>query len=266
MRYKFCVIFAVVVLVSCKTTRTISKPTVKGKSPVVEVIEQIQKAQPQFQTANVNKMVMALEVGERKVNVSATCKIKMDSVIYLSIQPFMGIELFKAEFTTDSLRVFDKMNRRYYTADYSYFSNRFGVKVDFYSLQALLTSRFFCVGGKEIPTDSCKLTPLTAGQNRIDYASENMLQTTTISAQNVVQQVLLKAINSGYQLQTDYSDYLLQNGVNFPQKIALQAGNQKTKATCNFSILRVDFNTDLKFIPTSSERFTRGDLDQLLKK
>lgn len=266
IKYRISIFLIAFALVSCKTVKTISKPTQKGVSPVAEVIAQVMKTEPQFKTANVSKMAMAMEMGERKVNVSATCKIKKDSVLYLSIQPFLGIEMFRAEFTTDSLRVFDKMNRRYYVADYSYFRNRFGVDVDFHSLQSLLTAQFFCVGNKTIKADSCKLKPLTNGLNSIEFATKNMTQSTEISAQNLIQLVLIKAIAKDYQMQTTYSDYSLQNGVNFPQTIALKIGNQTTQASCDFSILRVEFNTDLKFIPTSPERFIRADLDQLLKK
>jgi len=266
MKYKLSIIFAVLVLVSCKTTKTIVKPQLIAINPIAKLIEQVQKNQPQFKTANVSKMSLELQLGERKVNVSATCKIKADSVIYLSIQPFLGIEMFKAEFTKDSLHVFDKMNRRYYATDYSYFSNRFGVNVDFHSIQSLLTAQFFCVGQNQIQTDSCKVTPLTAGENQIDFETKSMSQHTEISALSLLNQVLLKTKGSDYQLQTNYSDYTAVNGVNFPQKIVLQIGNKKTNATCNFSILRVEFNTDLKFIPTSSDRFSYGELDQLLKK
>jgi hypothetical protein len=264
MNRKFIIlsVFFTLVLVSCKTTKTITKPNQEKANPVVEVIEKVRKAQPQFKTANVSKMSMALELGERKVNVTATCKIKKDSVLYISIQPFFGIEMFKAEFTTDSIRVFDKMNRRYYVANYSYFSNRFGVDVNFYNLQELLTAQFFCLGNKDIQLADCVLK----NQNRIEYNPKNMMQTTEISAQNLIQQVLIKAIDKDYQMQTIYSDYLLQNGVNFPQTISLRISSPNTKASCDFSILKVEFDTDLKFIPTNPERFTHADLDQLLKK
>ena len=252
---------------ACKTVKTISKPVADRKAnPVVQIIEQLQKNQPDFRTANVNKMALELEMGERKVNVSATCKIRKDSALYLSIQPFLGIEMFKAEFTTDSVKVFDKMNRRYYTVDYSYFSGRFGVDVDFYSLQSLLTARFFCVGQKNVVTDSCRLSVSTGGLNTIGFETKNMIQETCISDKSVIQQVTLVTKKSNYRLQTAYTDYLLENGVNFPQKISLKISSPKTNANCDFSILKVVFNTDLKFIPTSSERFTHADLDQLLKK
>jgi len=259
-------VLILIVFSGCKTIKTISKSQHGSSNAVAQVIEQVQKNQPQFKTANVSKLSLELQLGERKVNVSATCKIKKDSVIYLSIQPFLGIEMFKAELTTDSLRVFDKMNGRYYTANYSYFSNRFGVNVDFYSIQSLLTAQLFCIGKKEIATENCKLETLPTVGYKIDFENNNMKQTTELSVENVIQNVLLKTINSDYQMQTVYSDYLLQNGVNFPQKIALQVVNQKTQATCDFSILRVEFNTDLKFMPTSADRFTPGNLDQLLKK
>ena len=265
------VVYGMLVLVvgftACKTVKTISKPALEKKiNPMVLFIEQVQKKQPEFRTANVSKMAMELEMGERNVNVSATCKIRKDSALYLSIQPFLGIEMFKAEFTTDSIKVFDKMNRRYYSADYLYFSRRFGVDVDFQSLQSLLTARFFCVGQKAIPADSCRLVAIDNIAKTLNFETGNMIQSTTISLQNVIQSVLLRTKKTDYQLYTAYSDYENINGVNFPQKINLKISSQKTKASCDFSILKVVFDTDIKFIPTSSERFTHADLDQLLKK
>ena len=122
----YCMLVLIVGFTSCKTVKTISKPSMEKKiNPMVQFIEQVQKNQPEFRTANVSKMAMELQMGERNLNVSATCKIRKDSALYLSIQPFLGIEMFKAEFTTDSIKVFDKMNRRYYSADYLYFSRRF---------------------------------------------------------------------------------------------------------------------------------------------
>jgi len=268
MKQKIAIItvFAVLILSACKTTRTITKSIPTTTNAISQVIEQVQKIQPQFKTANINKMSLALEMGERKINVSATCKIKEDSAIFVSIQPFLGIELFKAELTPDSMRVFDKMNHRYYVVDYGYFNKRFGVNVNFYSLQSLLTAQFFCVGKKEIQVDSCKLITLPAGQNKIEYDNNNMLQSTVFSPLYIIQQVILKAKNSNYQLDTAYADYTMVNGINFPQTISLQATNQNTKAACEFSILRVEFNTDLKFSATNPERYTKGDIDQLLKK
>jgi len=270
MKHKLIIIsmLTLLMMVGCKSTKMVSKQAVPTKTTTVasEMIDQVSKTEPQFKTANISKMSMAFNVNEREINVSAVCKIKKDSAIFLSIQPFMGIEMFKAEFKPDSVKVFDKMNHKYYVSDYSFFSKRFGVDVDFYSFQALLSARFFCIGKKDAVTDSCRVSKLENGQNQIEYNSGNMVQQTQVSPLNVIQQVLLKAKNSDYQLQTDYKNYTLVNGVSFPQTIALQASSQKSKASCDFSILRVEFNSDLKLTGTNHDRYTLGNIDQLLKK
>ena len=267
MKLKLIIFSLLVALIfsACKTTRTIPKTDLNIK-PVAQLIEQVQKVQPQFATANVSKMSMALNMDGREVNVSATCKVKKDSALHISIQPFMGIELFKVELLTDSLKVFDKMNRKYYVLDYGFFKNRFGVAVNFYDLQDLLFGQFFCVGQKNVLPDSCKLTALEAGRNKIEYESESMIQNTNISPLNIIEEVLLKAKNTPYQLQTNYTGYAQANGVNYPQKIAIVATNQKNNASCDFSILKVEFNTDINFKPANIERYSLGDIDQLLKK
>jgi len=269
MKYKLSILLAVLVLVSCKTTqKAVVTPVSKTPTtvnPVVEVIEQVKKVQPQFTTANVSKVSMEIQLKERTVNVSATCKIKKDSAIFVSIQPFMGIELFKAELTVDSMKVFDKMNRKFYVVDYGFFNKRFGVAVDFNSLQSLLTGQFFCVGQKGIQADSCKLIAENGTKN-IQFENSKMLQSTYLNDVNTIKQVVLKAKGSDYQLQTDFADYAVVNGVNFPQKINLTATSDKSKGSCNFSILKVEFNTNIKLQGASSDRYTRGNIDDLLKK
>jgi len=258
--------FTMLIMSACKTTRQAAKPTLPTSKALVQLIENVRKVEPQFKAANISKMSLAFNVNEREVNVSAVCKIIKDSAIFISIQPFLGIEMFKAEFKSDSIKVYDKMNHRYYVSDYGFFNKRFGVDVDFYSFQALLSAQLFCIGKKVLVVDSCKLSTLASGQAKIEYNSAKMIQNTEISNNNQIQKVILKAKNSDYQLQTDYSDYTMVDGINFPQKIALLASNQKSKATCDFSILRVEFNTDIKLSPTNPDRYSLGDIDQLLKK
>jgi len=262
----YIILITILIFSSCKTTRTLSKSVSTSKNPVAQVVEQVLMSQPKFNTANVSKMSLELTLGERRVNVSAICKIKKDSVIYFSILPFMGIELYRAELTPLSLRLFDKTNRSYYETDYAFLSKYLGVGIDFYSLQALLFNQFFCVGGKELSSDSCTLTQLPANRKRIDYQSATIEQNTEISATNTIQQVVLKDKNNPFQLTTDYSDFTSVNGINFPQKITMKALGQKSQASFDFSISRVEFNSDINFQPTNTDHYSLSDINQLIKK
>ena len=93
-----------------------------------------------------------------------------------------------------------------------------------------------------------------------------MQQSTEINSLNLIQQVLLKARNSGYQLLTTYSDFAVENTVNIPHTISMTASSEKSNANCDFSILRVNFNAVIKFSTTNTNRYTRGDIEQLMKK
>jgi hypothetical protein len=258
-------IFALLLLPACKTKQGTIPPS-KSKIPVGQLIDKVIQAQPRFETANISKMSMAFDMHERKVNVSATCKVRKDSAIYLSVQPFMGIELFKAELTTDSVHIFDKMNNRYYAVNYAFFSRRFGVDVDFYSLQALIFGQFFNVGGKEIRPEKHWLAESTADLTRIEYAGETMTQTTAVSNDFKIMQVLLQSKKDDYKLESNYDKYTVTEGVNHAQRIAIKAEGRNNAARCGISVLRVEFNTNIKLQPTNPARYMRGDIDQLLTK
>lgn len=260
------IFLSVALLTACKTTKTVQKTTGKETSRVAELIEKVKKTQPQFTTANVSKMSVSFNLNNREVNVSASCKIKKDSLIHLSIQPFMGIEMFKAEFSTDSIRVFDKMNRNYYVVDYASLSNRFGVNVDFFSLQNLLFNQFFCIGRKTIVADSCKLVALSNAKNGIEYQDRKMKQETELSATNQIEKVTLSAKGTPYQLNVDYAGFSSINGINFPQEISMLISNQRTKVTSLFTISKIEFNNVVKFTDGNPSKFTRSDINKLLKK
>ena len=69
-------VLCLLIMTACKTTRLVTKPAFSTTNAVAEVIEKVVKVQPDFQSANVNKMSLAFNMNEREVNVSAVCKIK----------------------------------------------------------------------------------------------------------------------------------------------------------------------------------------------
>ncbi len=259
-------IVASVLFTACKTTKKIEKSDVPTVNLLAERIMQIQQSQPQFSTANISKVSMDIQLNDREFNVSATIKVRKDSALHISIQPFMGIEMFKLELTPDSMRAFDKMNRRYYVLDYGYFAKRFGVNVDYYSIQSLIFNQLFCIGNREVLTDSCTFSVLDNGKYSVGYQSENMTQSSLIDLDNTIKEVLLKSKIDKYEMLTTYSDFNRTGDVNFPQKIAMLITNQKSKVTCDIGVEKIEFNNRLKISPSNSTNYTRADVNQLLKK
>jgi hypothetical protein len=265
MNWKYLILFAFLLFISCKTTKTLAKTELSINSSS-DLMAKVQMAQPTFTTANMSKVSISLKFDKKEMNVSASCKIRRDSVIYLSIHPFIGIELFKAELLPDSIRVFDKMNGRYFVNAYDLFSDNFGVKLDFKSFQALLTNQLFSVDKNGYSTAHGTTLSASLGQQQIEFKNDAIIQTTAVSDSYNILKVLMNDLSNKHQVTIDYSGFSTTSGVNFPKEINILAKNEKNTASCNFLIERVEFDSPIRFVPTNPHRFVRTDIYTLLHK
>ena len=73
-------------------------------------------------------------------------KMVKDSAFQLSVQPFLGIEIFRIELSRDTIKVVDRMNKRYMIENYSNLQGQTPIEFNFYNLQALFTNHLFIPG------------------------------------------------------------------------------------------------------------------------
>lgn len=254
-----------ILVTSCKSKKALVKTDTVDRK-IVEQVDRIRKAEPSFTTANVSKMSVAVEVGGRKFNTSASCKIRTDSAIHISIQPFLGFEMFKVEINKDSLLVFDKVNKKLYPVPFDYFKTKFGLTVGFSDLQALLSNRFFTVGTAQADLPNCRQTESVNKLNVITYQSPEMNQQIMINSTDRIEKQELRALNSDYRMEVTYSQFALLETIIFPQIINLIATNTKHTVKFDFKISKAVFESELRFTKIDSSKYTVGDINQLLKK
>ena len=92
--------------------------------------------------------------GEKLFSSHAVLKIIRDSKLQISIQPFAGIEVARIEFTPDSVRMLDRMNKRYVADTFAPLGSNVQPALNFYNLQALFTNRIFLPGETGWPGDA----------------------------------------------------------------------------------------------------------------
>ena len=264
-KYYLYVLIIITTMFSCKTTGKIARKGVTSDT-LITLIKNIQSAQPDFQTANVSKMGLEITYNNRKYNVAANCKIIKDSALYVSIQPVLGIELFKAEITPDSIHLFDKMNRRLYALDYNYIYQKTGLNINYTDLQALISNRLFCLAEIKIPIESCTMKKELNGKSVLLYNTKKFNQTTFIAENNTIEKVTINHASSKYNLTTEYSDYKLTDSINFPYRINVNLNGLQNKILCNFNITKVTFNTKITLSKSDKRNFTRSKIEHLLNK
>jgi hypothetical protein len=250
---------------ACKSKKALVQTDIIDRK-LMEQVDRMRKAEPSFARANVSKMSVAVEVGGRKFNTSASCKIRTDSAIHISIQPFLGFEMFKVEINKDSLLVFDKVNKKLYPVPFAYFKTKFGLTVGFTDLQAMLSNRFFTVGSAEADLRNCKQVESISNLNVIAYQSAEMNQQIMINSTDRIEKSELKAINSDYRMEIAYSQFALLETIIFPQIINLVATNGKRTVKFDFKISKAVFDSELSFTKIDPSKYSVADINQLLNK
>lgn len=95
---------------------------------------------------------MKLDFTGMQQQFSSKVQLKMiyNDRLQLSLQPFLGIEMFRIEMTNDSIKVLDRMNKRYVADNYESLKNELDVEFNFQNLQALFANQLFVPGERRV--------------------------------------------------------------------------------------------------------------------
>ena len=89
-------------------------------------------------TANLNGKI---EIDGENTPVSANLRIRKDSVIWLSISAFLGIEVARVQITPDSLKLINRINKTYWTGDFEDVENTYGIPSNYEKLEGVLVGQ-----------------------------------------------------------------------------------------------------------------------------
>lgn len=77
-------------------------------------------------------------------------RMKKDSIIWISVQPGLGIEAARIKITQDSVYFMNRLQKEYATTDFSFLSDRFNVDVTYDVLQAILLGNYQSAGEEKV--------------------------------------------------------------------------------------------------------------------
>ena len=109
----------------------------------------MQEHEPAFRTFSA-RLNVDLQMEDKTVGSRVEFKLVKDSALQLSVQPFLGIEVFRMELTPDSVKVMDRMNKRYMAERYAALKEEWPIDFNFYNLQALFVHQLFLPGEQEV--------------------------------------------------------------------------------------------------------------------
>lgn len=201
------------------------------------------------------KANLSMSDGSQSITVSASIKMRKDSVIWMSVKK-LGFEVARALVTRDSFFLIDRFNNEYSAEPLSYVEKNFGVPASLSMLELLLLGNPFFVA-----TDSMQVQPAPDAQyalfaeqagrsNRLWFSqATHRLQRMQVEEREAGRRIDIQLLNYGAtNVKQDFS-YLRQ----------LELNSRETgRANVQIEFTKVEINvpTDIKFeVP---ERYKRN--------
>lgn len=133
---KLLVIAISLLLFACGSNKEVVTTSLENRSAksILKKVEQNQLDYEWF-TAKLNGKV---EMKGADTPVSASLRIRKDSVIWISVSALLGIEVARIQITPDSLKLINRINKTYWVADFEEADQLLGVAVNYKQLESAL--------------------------------------------------------------------------------------------------------------------------------
>lgn len=259
----------VMALASCSSTKTLkSAHSIEGMTETEFVQNVIVNAGGW--DALTAKMSLALDLeGKGATKVNGTLRIKKDEVIQMSIAPFLGIEVARAEISPDGILVIDRMNKRYVEVSFVEVKALAHADLDFHTLQALFLNELFLPGKGD-------LTSRDASSFKVGQETEGILlsvkrskrfsyQFLTEAPEALLKESLIGLNGTPYVMRWKYADFRKLGQKQFPadMQLAFEGGKKPVKAA--FALSRLSTDADWETHTEVSKKYEKVELEDILK-
>ncbi|HMG67451.1 MAG TPA: DUF4292 domain-containing protein [Chitinophagaceae bacterium] len=267
MRVLIILIFLILALASCKPTKRIQTAIIRKDTVSVVVVDHAKEDSLKFiqdtyhailanhldfKTFSAKIDVDYIDADDKKYNVNAFLRMYKDSIIWIDIHAFLGIEALKALITKDSVKILDKQNKLYTARSIGYLQEVSQLPVDLPILQDLLL-------GNAVFLDS-NIVFYSKYENSVSLLSIGKVfkNLVTLNEDKQLQRIKLDDVNELRNRTGDltYDDYENKAGVNFPKTRKITFAEKK-KLDVRLEFKQYNFNDDLTFpfsIPKNYKR------------
>jgi hypothetical protein len=255
-------------LTGCKTFTRVGTVDVSGVKAHTELFDSMQKQAFQYETFSTRANI-DLNVSGKSYSSRVDIKIVRDSALQLSIQPLLGIELFRVEFTEAGLTIIDRMNKRYVSESYAAVKGKLPVAFNYYNLQALFSNHIFIPGEQEIDREQYNRFKLKQEGSTTEIQIKDAMQLLYVFRADGEEKLLSTYVtdkSEQFALQWFYADFHMADGQPFPMLMDIQLfdkGSPIGQMKIYFS--KIQTNTPVKIDASIPDKYKRVTFAQILK-
>ncbi|MBQ8100020.1 MAG: DUF4292 domain-containing protein [Paludibacteraceae bacterium] len=256
---------AAIVLAGCSNQKNLRKQA--KPDPQKQLVEQVRAAEPHFSTAQAQKVKVTIDYQQRQISANGSINVVCDSMMVLSVQPLLGIELFRIEVGKQYITVVDKMNRRYAQLSYSTVQEMTGIGVEYEDVEALLLSRLFAAGRPDSTISTLQLNVSEDAANHViafteapvEYVFRADRQNLTLNESSLLHKP------GGQGIQVRYLNWQTWVDTVFPQTVEVTVTTPKLSGKCTLGISKISFNGKADVRPADLRKYTKTTIMNLLR-
>lgn len=267
LRYLLCVIFLVSLMTGCKT-KTIGRVDSAGVKAHDEFFRSAMDRSFAFTTMTA-RLNVELDIPGKEMSSRVDMKMVKDSAFQLSVQPLLGIEIFRLELTRDTIKIVDRLNKRYMVENYSNLQGQTPIEFNFYNLQALFINHLFLPGESEVRERHYRRFKLNQDglQAKISVRDVmGLLYAFSMDGDQKLLSTIVSGPSGSYGLNWNYDNFRLVGDQPFPMLMDVslnKAGNTIGGVKIHYSRIKLDEPIKLDFsIPS---KYKRVKFAQLVK-
>ena len=245
------------VVLGCRS----KKPVIEQTTPVVIVETPLKESSPDslwYQILNADepvnwfgaKVSASTVVNNQSNSFNANLRMKLDSAIWMSISPALGIEVARVFITADSVKLINRINGTYFMGNFAYLNDLLQIEVNFDMIQAILIGNSYLHYNVEnfiADKDERGLILSTLKKRKIRRGSE--LELPQILTQELwysaVSQKIIRMEMQDYRpvrkFSVDYPSFTKVEEFTFPESMHIQAQAEK-QVQIDLSYSRISVN------------------------
>jgi hypothetical protein len=220
---------AALAMSACKSTRPMIKAPLKEEGPEY-LYSRLKDNELRFDWLSL-RFDASYTQKRNSTDFKGQIRVRKDSLIWISVTPALGIEMFRMVITTDSVRYVNRFNKDYFVGDFELVSRFLQIHVDFDMLQSIILGndfQFYETNTFRASIDNLEYKLSTTGRRKIRKGAESVSSDPVVLLQNIwldpesfkIKKVDLKEyMKDNRKLSAFYADFLPVDSQLYPSRL-----------------------------------------------
>ncbi len=259
---------SLLILGGCKSSQKVATVESGAAKAHSDFFDSMRAQSFQFETLSA-RMNVDLNFPGTEVSSRVDLRMVKDSAFQLSVQPLMGIELFRIEMNRDSIKIIDRMSRRYVAENYANLKEQTPIVFNYNNLQSLFVNHLFLPGEDAVLPAHYNRFQLNQEGSMAEIQTKDKMGLQYIFMADGEEKLLSTYITDKselYALQWVYSNFILSEGQPFPSLMDVQVFSEgKSKGSIKMHFSKIQTNIPVKVEAPIPDKYTRVTLADILK-